>query len=111
VTVPGELDVRSRDCGADAPEQAYDACELLKTYAGPKRTILVDQGTKDSFLETQLRPQSLADAAKAAAVPLTLRMQEGYTHSYFFIASFMEDHLRHHATALLPDSPAPAYVI
>jgi S-formylglutathione hydrolase len=91
--------------------QAYDACELLRTYSGPKYHILVDQGTKDSFLDTQLRPQSLADAAKAADMPLTLRLQEGYTHSYFFIASFMEDHLRHHARALLPDSTAPAYVI
>ena len=85
---------------------------MLKTYSGPKRHILVDQGTKDSFLEAQLRPQSLALAAKAADVPLTLRMQEGYTHSYFCIATFMEDHLRHHAQALLGDShTAPAYHI
>lgn len=80
--------------------QDYDACELLKRYNGPMRHILVDQGTKDTFLATQLRPEALQEAAQAAGVPLTLRMQDGYTHSYFFIASFIEDHLRHHAQTL-----------
>jgi S-formylglutathione hydrolase len=63
--------------------------------------ILVDQGTADQFLERELNPQALEQAAKAAGHPLTLRMQDGYDHSYFFIASFMDDHLEHHAAALL----------
>jgi S-formylglutathione hydrolase len=60
----------------------------------------VDQGTKDSFLETQLKPDLLVQACEKAGIPLTLRMQEGYDHSYFFIASFIEDHLRWHAARL-----------
>ena len=60
----------------------------------------MDQGTADPFLETQLRPADLAAAAEAAGHPLELRLQEGYDHSYFFIASFIDDHLRHHAAAL-----------
>ena len=79
----------------------YDACELVRKYAGPERHILVDVGTKDSFLATQLRPEVLADACQASSsVKLSLRMQDGYTHSYFFIASFIEDHLKHHAEVL-----------
>lgn len=63
--------------------------------------ILVDQGTADPFLESQLRPSALEDAAATGGWPLTLRRQDGYDHSYFFVASFIEDHLRHHAAALL----------
>ena len=62
--------------------------------------LLVDQGTADSFLETQLKPQLLQAACAQAGIPLTLRMQEGYDHSYFFIATFIEDHLRWHAERL-----------
>ena len=62
--------------------------------------ILVDQGTVDNFLEEQLRPQLLAEACERAGIPLTLRMQEGYDHSYYFISTFMEDHLRWHAERL-----------
>jgi S-formylglutathione hydrolase len=62
---------------------------------------LVDQGTADSFLETQLHPQALIEAAAAAGQPLELRLQPGYDHSYFFIASFIDDHLNHHARALV----------
>ena len=61
----------------------------------------MDQGDADSFLETQLKPENLQRAAEAAGHPLTLRLQPGYDHSYFFIASFIDDHLRHHAAALL----------
>jgi S-formylglutathione hydrolase len=78
----------------------YDATELVKTYADPQRPILIDQGTADGFLENQLMPQVFATACDAAGQPLTLRMQEGYDHSYFFIASFMADHIRHHAEVL-----------
>jgi S-formylglutathione hydrolase len=61
---------------------------------------LVDQGEADGFLEEQLRPELLVAACQAAGQSLELRMQPGYDHSYYFIASFMEDHLRHHAAAL-----------
>lgn len=77
----------------------WDACSLI-AGAQEKLPILVDQGDRDDFLEGQLKPQSLEAAAKAASHPLTLRMQPGYDHSYYFIASFIEDHLRHHAKAL-----------
>lgn len=79
--------------------EAWDA-SLLIADAKERLPLLVDQGTEDSFLETQLRPETLADAASRAGHPLTLRMQPGYDHSYFFISTFIEDHLRHHAKAL-----------
>ena len=77
----------------------WDASVLI-AEASEKLPILVDQGDCDDFLEGQLKPQALQAAAKAAAHPLTLRMQPGYDHSYYFIASFIDDHLRHHAAAL-----------
>ncbi|MBD9415413.1 S-formylglutathione hydrolase [Pseudomonas sp. PDM16] len=77
----------------------WDACVLL-AEASEKLPILVDQGDRDDFLEVQLKPQALQAAAKVAEHPLTLRMQPGYDHSYYFIASFIDDHLRHHAAAL-----------
>ncbi|MFO8038763.1 MAG: S-formylglutathione hydrolase [Sodalinema sp.] len=79
---------------------AYDASELVKTAAwrGP---ILIDQGEADSFLaQGQLLPERFEAACQEAGVDLRLRRQPGYDHSYYFIASFMEDHLRHHAEAL-----------
>lgn len=79
----------------------WDASVLI-AEAEEKLPILVDQGDRDDFLEGQLKPQALQAAAKAAAHPLTLRMQPGYDHSYYFIASFIDDHLRHHAAALRP---------
>ena len=68
--------------------------------ASERLPILVDQGDRDDFLAVQLKPQALRDAAAAAGQPLELRLQPGYDHSYYFIASFIEDHLRHHAAAL-----------
>ena len=62
--------------------------------------LLVDQGLGDNFLESQLKPELLEAACAAAGIPLTLRRQEGYDHSYYFIASFIEDHLRWHAARL-----------
>ncbi|MEA1652102.1 S-formylglutathione hydrolase [Nitrospirillum sp. BR 11164] len=62
--------------------------------------LLVDQGTADSFLESQLRPELLRQACADAGIPLTLRLQEGYDHSYFFISTFMRDHLEWHAERL-----------
>ncbi|WP_024462429.1 S-formylglutathione hydrolase [Marinimicrobium sp. LS-A18] len=74
----------------------YDASELLKDR-GCALPLLVDQGDADNFLAEQLKPEALEDAADEAGAPLTMRMQPGYDHSYFFIASFIEDHLRFHA--------------
>lgn len=78
----------------------YDASELVKTAAW-RRPILIDQGEADSFLaEGQLLPERFEAACQQAGVDLRLRFQPGYDHSYYFIASFMEEHLRHHAEAL-----------
>lgn len=79
--------------------KAWDACELI-AKADERLPLLIDQGTSDNFLAEQLKPERLQSACDAAGHPLTLRMQEGYDHSYYFIASFIEDHLRHHAKAL-----------
>jgi S-formylglutathione hydrolase len=77
----------------------WDA-SLLLAGAKEKLPLLVDQGDADSFLATQLKPEALQAAADAAGHSLMLRMQPGYDHSYYFIASFIDDHLRHHAAAL-----------
>lgn len=73
--------------------QQYDA-SLLMAKTAEKIPALVDQGSADDFLIEQLKPEALTHAAKANSYPLQLRMQEGYDHSYYFIASFIEDHLR-----------------
>ena len=81
--------------------QEHDACALVGSFKGDTRlNILVDQGTGDNFLGEQLRPELLQEACDANNHPLTLRMKEGYDHSYFFISSFMEDHIIHHMKAL-----------
>ena len=77
----------------------YDAA-LMIGEAQEKLPLLIDQGTDDEFLSEQLKPGSLEQACIASHYPLTLRMQEGYDHSYFFIATFIEDHLRHHARGM-----------
>ena len=90
----------SRYLGADRDSwKAWDACALL-AGASERLPILVDQGDADSFLVAQLKPEALRAAAVAVGHPLTLRLQPGYDHSYYFIASFIDDHLRHHAQAL-----------
>ena len=75
----------------------YDSTELVATrgWAGP--TILIDQGSADPFLERELKPDLFAEACTAKGVSFDLRIQPGYDHSYYFISTFMEDHLRHHA--------------
>ena len=75
--------------------EQYDA-SLLMTKSQSKVPALVDQGSADNFLEEQLKPETLEAAAKQSDYPLTLRMQEGYDHSYYFIASFIDEHLRFH---------------
>ncbi|MEZ2231524.1 S-formylglutathione hydrolase [Microcoleus sp.] len=80
--------------------RAWDASELVlkAPYNG---SILIDCGTADSFLaEGQLLPEVFAEACAKAGQQLNLRMQEGYDHSYYFVASFMEDHIQHHAAVL-----------
>jgi S-formylglutathione hydrolase len=79
--------------------QAWDATALLATARLPG-TPLVDQGLADKFLERELRPELLEAACARVGQPLRLRRHEGYDHSYYFIATFVEDHLRHHAEAL-----------
>ncbi|CAH1244389.1 ESD [Branchiostoma lanceolatum] len=79
----------------------YDASELVKKYQGPPVDILIDQGTADSFLPAgQLLPDNFVAACTESKVPVVLRMQEGYDHSYYFMASFMDDHIKHHAKHL-----------
>ncbi|HJU24868.1 MAG TPA: S-formylglutathione hydrolase [Casimicrobiaceae bacterium] len=80
--------------------RAYDSAALIEQRGWRGPTILVDQGTRDPFLENQLKPGLLESACERAGVALDLRMQDGYDHSYFFIATFIDDHLRHHARAL-----------
>jgi S-formylglutathione hydrolase len=77
----------------------HDAVALIED-GGRVPEILVDQGGADNFLEQQLRPELLSQACAKASIPLTLRMQQGYDHSYYFISTFMEDHLRWHADRL-----------
>ena len=77
----------------------YDSCALMADGARLP-DLLVDQGTADTFLESQLKPQLLEGACASTGIPLTLRRQDGYDHSYFFIATFIEDHLRWHADRL-----------
>lgn len=77
----------------------YDTTELVARR--PSRAkLLIDQGTADEFLEEQLKPDLLVEACEAAGQHFELRLQPGYDHSYFFIQSFIEDHLRHHAAEL-----------
>jgi S-formylglutathione hydrolase len=87
--------------GEDRNEWAeYDAARLIGD-AVEKLPLLIDQGTDDEWLSDQLKPGALEQACIASHYPLELRMQEGYDHSYYFIATFIEDHLRHHAKALI----------
>jgi len=87
--------------GADPQAwQAYDATELVKAGVRTPPPLLIDQGTDDEFLAAQLCPADFAAACQADNIPLTLRMQTGYDHSYHFIATFIGDHLARHAKAL-----------
>jgi S-formylglutathione hydrolase len=77
----------------------YDACELARTLE-TVQPVLIDQGDADQFLAEQLKPELLKQAFEAAGHAIELRMQPGYDHSYFFIATFIEDHMRFHADKL-----------
>lgn len=84
---------------------AWDACQLI-AKAGTSQTpikklpLFVDQGDEDDFIDEQLKPDKLVAICKEHDYPLTLRRHSGYDHSYFFVASFIADHLRYHAKAL-----------
>jgi S-formylglutathione hydrolase len=80
--------------------RAYDACELIKIQHYHSR-ILIDQGTADPYLGEYLLSSLFEQACAQVNQPLTLRYQEGYDHNYYFIATFIEDHIRHHASLLI----------
>ncbi|MFT6351806.1 MAG: S-formylglutathione hydrolase [Neptuniibacter pectenicola] len=79
--------------------KAYDSCELMKE-AKATLPMLIDQGTSDDFLKEQLKPEALSQVAVDMGYPLELRYHNGYDHSYYFMASFIEDHLKFHAKYL-----------
>ena len=90
--------------GTDAEVwKAHDSCELIRRYTGPPVNVLVHVGTADSFLTTQLQPEKLQEAANETAgrIIVDLQMADGYDHSYFFVSSFIQEHLEHHAAVLL----------
>jgi len=80
--------------------EAWDSSKLLESVQNEKVSILIDQGLEDDFLEEQLKPKALVEVAKKNGHDVQLRMQEGYDHSYYFIASFIEDHIAYHAKYL-----------
>ncbi len=91
----------TRYLGADPLAwQEWDASVLMQRKAHP-RPVLVDQGEADQFLEKELTPESLTAAAAISGQALTLRRHAGYDHGYYFVQSFVEDHLRHHAALLV----------
>jgi S-formylglutathione hydrolase len=98
--VPWGEKALGRYLGPDrAAWRRHDAVALIEDGARVDE-ILVDQGSADNFLTEQLRPERLEAACAAANIPLTLRLQPGYDHSYYFISTFMADHLRWHAERL-----------
>ena len=82
--------------------QIYDAAEVARNIEDPSHysKILVDQGGADIFLEEQLKPDLLEAACKESGLPLELRIHDGYDHGYYFISTFIEEHLRFHAAEL-----------
>ncbi|EOX0265788.1 S-formylglutathione hydrolase [Escherichia coli] len=102
-SVPWGIKAFSRYLGEDKNAWLeWDSCALMyASNAQDAIPTLIDQGDNDQFLADQLQPAVLAEAARQKAWPMTLRIQPGYDHSYYFIASFIEDHLRFHAQYLL----------
>jgi S-formylglutathione hydrolase len=102
VSVPWGKKAFSGYLGSDESQwKQYDASELLKQYSGPRRHILVDVGTSDDFLKEQLTPEALTQAASGKDnVEVDLRLQDEYDHSYFTVATFIDDHIELHAKAL-----------
>ena len=85
--------------GDEAAWARHDARKLVAERPSGAH-VLIDTGTDDPFLEEQLRPELFEATCQAAGQKLTSRLQPGYDHSYYFVASFIEDHLNHHAAAL-----------
>ncbi|KAA8593154.1 hypothetical protein FQN60_009270, partial [Etheostoma spectabile] len=80
---------------------AYDATVLAASYSGPQLDVLIDQGRDDQFLSaSQLLPDNLIAVCSEKKIPVVFRLQPGYDHSYFFIYSFINDHIKHHAKFL-----------
>lgn len=100
--VPWGQKAFSHYLGEDADTwQEWDSCALMQaSQPGDAIPTLIDQGDADQFLANQLQPAVLAEVARQKAWPLTLRIQPGHDHSYYFIASYIEDHLRFHAEHL-----------
>ncbi|MEZ8129742.1 S-formylglutathione hydrolase [Enterovibrio norvegicus] len=100
VNVPWGQKALSNYLGEDKNAwREYDSCALIKK-ATSHLPMLIDQGDADQFLHEQLKPENLLQAAEEVGYPIELRMQEGYDHSYYFISSFIEDHVRFHAKHL-----------
>ncbi len=83
----------------EAGHASYDACALVASE-GWEKDILIDQGLADNFLEEQLKPWAFDASCRKAGVDLTLRLQGGYDHSYYFISTFLADHVAWHAARL-----------
>lgn len=88
--------------------EQYDATVLVGK-AEEKQAIFIDQGEADEYLTERLKPAALQKACEQANYPLTLRTHHGYGHSYYFVASFIEDHLRYHHKALSGENEAVYY--
>ncbi|KAK3405501.1 hypothetical protein EUGRSUZ_K01713 [Eucalyptus grandis] len=86
--------------GNKADWEEYDATCLVAKFHDVSATILIDQGEDDKFLHNQLLPDKFSEACKKHGVPVLVRLQPGYDHSFFFIATFIDDHILHHAQAL-----------
>ncbi|KAL2923499.1 S-formylglutathione hydrolase [Bienertia sinuspersici] len=86
--------------GNKADWEEYDATCLVSKFNDLSVTILIDQGEADKFLHDQLLTNKFEEACRKVNAPLLLRLQPGYDHSYFFIATFIDDHISHHAQAL-----------
>ncbi len=97
--VPWGRNAFSHYLGDDPAQWAEYDTSLLMQQAGTTIPMLIDQGDKDEFLAVQLQPEVLQEIARQRDWPLTLRIQPGYDHSYYFVASFIEDHLRFHAAS------------
>lgn len=99
--VPWGIKAFNAYLGSDKEKwREWDAVELLKNYTGKKIPVLIDQGDADSFYEKQLQPSKLAAVADEKNYPVTVRMQKGHDHSYYTIASFIEEHLEFHLSQL-----------
>ncbi|KAL1132632.1 hypothetical protein AAG570_010584 [Ranatra chinensis] len=89
------------DAGIPDEWKKYDATLLVAKFDGQLADILIDQGDSDEFLKAgQLTPEKFVQACKEAQVPVILNMREGYDHSYYYIATFIEDHIKHHVKYL-----------